>query len=147
MLLIPYVCQFEFEDFFHFVFIAVFRSSGASNESALSMFSVSHQSSVTTSASVGFLVQQHQPSTFTSESTSGASDATHTSVGQCAGTYHSGGHAEWHRILVEMLLDDFLKYASEFPLQIRWILSELQVRLMAYKFLHVRHFMVNVLVL
>lgn len=34
---------------------------------------------------------------------------------------------EWHRHLVELLMEDLLEYAKEFPLQIRWIYSELQV--------------------
>ena len=36
-------------------------------------------------------------------------------------------HTEWHTSLVELLVDDMLEYAKEFPLQIRWIYSELQV--------------------
>ncbi|KAL5971468.1 Ras GTPase-activating protein 1 [Taenia solium] len=34
--------------------------------------------------------------------------------------------AEWHCSLVELLVEDLLEYAKEFPLQIRWIYSELQ---------------------
>nr|CDS16785.1 ras GTPase activating protein 1 [Echinococcus granulosus]CDS16809.1 ras GTPase activating protein 1 [Echinococcus granulosus] len=35
--------------------------------------------------------------------------------------------AEWYCSLVELLVEDLLEYAKEFPLQIRWIYSELQV--------------------
>ncbi|VDD81441.1 unnamed protein product [Mesocestoides corti] len=34
--------------------------------------------------------------------------------------------AEWYCSLVELLIEDLLEYAKEFPLQIRWIYSELQ---------------------
>ncbi|KAL5110326.1 Ras GTPase-activating protein 1 [Taenia crassiceps] len=34
--------------------------------------------------------------------------------------------AEWYCSLVELLVEDLLEYAKEFPLQIRWIYSELQ---------------------
>nr|CDS28860.2 ras GTPase activating protein 1 [Hymenolepis microstoma] len=35
-------------------------------------------------------------------------------------------HSEWYSSLVELLIDDLIEYAKEFPLQIRWIYSELQ---------------------
>lgn len=35
--------------------------------------------------------------------------------------------SEWYSSLVELLIDDLIEYAKEFPLQIRWIYSELQV--------------------
>ncbi|KAM7538185.1 hypothetical protein Aperf_G00000079452 [Anoplocephala perfoliata] len=38
----------------------------------------------------------------------------------------TSGQSEWYSSLVELLIDDFIEYAKEFPLQIRWIYSELQ---------------------
>ncbi|KAM3174385.1 hypothetical protein ACTXT7_010663 [Hymenolepis weldensis] len=34
--------------------------------------------------------------------------------------------SKWYSSLVELLIDDLIEYAKEFPLQIRWIYSELQ---------------------
>ncbi len=35
--------------------------------------------------------------------------------------------SDWHRSLLDILFEDLIKHAPEFPLQVRWIYSELQV--------------------
>ncbi|VDL18799.1 unnamed protein product [Hymenolepis diminuta] len=42
-------------------------------------------------------------------------------------TDNCSSQSKWYSSLVELLIDDLIEYAKEFPLQIRWIYSELQV--------------------
>ncbi|VDK38737.1 unnamed protein product [Dibothriocephalus latus] len=33
---------------------------------------------------------------------------------------------EWYRSIIKLLMEDMLKYAPDFPLQLRWIYAEIQ---------------------
>uniref|UniRef100_A0A0V0J6G2 Ras GTPase-activating protein 1 n=1 Tax=Schistocephalus solidus TaxID=70667 RepID=A0A0V0J6G2_SCHSO len=58
------------------------------------------------------------------------SSVSHQSSQSCASTSSAPQiRVEWYRNIIKLLIEDMLKYAPAFPLQLRWIYAEIQVGL------------------